>query len=118
VLWAGVIEVLTSWPNPPEVPAPPGTDRVVHHLLYAILACLSMRAGRPAKGARVSWVFALAVLLGISAFGAADEWHQQFIPRRAMELGDWVADSAGALLGILAWTASVGAMKTRVERTT
>ena len=40
-------------------------------------------------------------MLAIAAFGAVDEWHQQFIPRRSMSLHDWFADSAGALLGTM-----------------
>ena len=118
VLWAGVIEVLTSWPNPPVVAAPPGTDKVVHHALYAVLAFLSMRAGWPQSGSRLPWKLAVAVLVGVAAFGALDEWHQQFIPSRAMELGDWLADATGVIVGTVAYGLGTGVVKTRRERTT
>jgi VanZ family protein len=40
-------------------------------------------------------------MFGIAAVGALDEWHQDFIPRRSMSFADWIADSSGALVGIL-----------------
>ena len=42
----------------------------------------------------------------ISCFGALDEWHQQFIPQRSMDLLDWAADTAGATIGVLLALAS------------
>ena len=44
---------------------------------------------------------ALAIVLLISCFGALDEWHQQFIPQRSMDLLDWTADTVGATVGVL-----------------
>jgi VanZ family protein len=43
----------------------------------------------------------LLALLCISVFGALDEWHQQFIPQRSMDLLDWAADITGATAGIV-----------------
>jgi VanZ family protein len=40
-----------------------------------------------------------------SALGAADEWHQQFIPSRSMDVRDWMADTAGAVTGLSLVTA-------------
>lgn len=42
----------------------------------------------------------LGPLVGTSAMGAFDEWHQQFVPRRSMDVRDWMADSVGAILGV------------------
>ncbi len=65
--------------------------------MYGILGALVLRAtARPA-----AWTVAGASWLGIALFAAADEWHQQFISGRGTSLGDWAADLAGALLGIL-----------------
>jgi VanZ family protein len=47
-------------------------------------------------------VTAASVVLGVSLLGAVDEWHQSFIPGRSMSLPDWVADTAGATVGVLA----------------
>jgi VanZ family protein len=72
--------------------------------MYGVLGLLAVRAAR-AEGTRgVRWRVALMVLIAISLFGAIDEFHQRFIPGRGMELGDWIADSCGALLGIAAFT--------------
>ncbi|MBI3568990.1 MAG: VanZ family protein [Gemmatimonadetes bacterium] len=62
-----------------------------------------------------SRVFArgLMVVAAISCFGALDEWHQQFIPGRSMELGDWIADTTGALLGFLFSTFMAGVVLRR-----
>jgi VanZ family protein len=40
-----------------------------------------------------------------SLYGASDELHQSFIPGRSPEIGDWVADTLGALIAVLlvAW---------------
>jgi len=78
VAWAALLLVLTSIPNPPVPRTLAGTDKVVHALLYGVLA----------------W---LAVL----ALGWADEWHQQFIPGRSQDAADWLADGTGAALAIL-----------------
>lgn len=93
--------VATSIPNPPVPPGLGRFDKVVHFAMYALLAALLVWAwadGRP------SAIVVIATLLAVAAYGALDEWHQQFIPGRSMELNDWLADSAGALLGVLAAT--------------
>ena len=46
-------------------------------------------------------------LAAVSCFGATDEWHQLFVPGRSCELGDWVADSLGGGLGLLAGSAQL-----------
>jgi VanZ family protein len=48
---------------------------------------------------------ALLWLAVVSSLGAADEWHQQFIPSRSMDVRDWMADTAGAVTGLSLVTA-------------
>ena len=97
-LWAAGLLVATSWPNP-QVPDVRSGDKVVHLLMYAGLAWLVARA-------EPRWVRAagplVLVALALSALGALDEWHQQFIPGRGASVADWLADSAGAALALLA----------------
>jgi len=71
------------------------SDKVVHAGLYAVLgACLGY-GRRRASAPPPHWV-----LLGIGLlYGATDEWHQAFVPRRVPDLGDWLADAAGVFLG-------------------
>jgi VanZ family protein len=105
--WVLVIEALTSWPSPPSFGAPHGFDKVVHFTMYAALGFLAMRAVRR-QGASFWWRPFLAVACCISIWGALDEWHQQFIPSRSMELGDWIADSIGGIAGATLFTLTAG----------
>jgi VanZ family protein len=104
LLWAAVILILTSIPGS-HIPALPfrNFDKFVHLAIYGVLGWLSARAW--SNGSRIT-VAALAAVAFISCFGALDEWHQQFIPQRSMDLRDWAADSAGAALGAMLALAS------------
>lgn len=68
---------------------PPGADKVAHAGAYGVLgALLTVATGRP-------W---LAVLIA-AAFGVSDEFHQSFVPQRAADVYDVVADTVGATIG-------------------
>jgi len=70
---------------------PVGADKVGHAAAYTVLgALLTLATGRV-------WV---AVLLA-TLFGVTDEIHQYFVPWRAADVFDVVADGAGALTGAL-----------------
>ena len=76
-----------------EVPlAPPGVDKLIHGLLFAVLAV----TGRWAGVSRV----VLAPLLVL--YAAVSEIVQGMIGRDAA-VGDLVADVVGLLLGLLVW---------------
>ena len=94
-LWAAGLLAATSWPNP-DVPDVGSGDKVVHAALYAVLTLLVARA-EPRHVRRLA--SAAAIIAAGSAFGALDEWHQQFIPGRSRSTDDWVADTIGAALG-------------------
>jgi VanZ family protein len=104
LLWAAFILILTSIPGS-HLPALPSRnfDKVVHLAIYGVLGWLAMRAW--ASGSRLT-AAALVVVVLISCFGALDEWHQQFIPQRSMDVRDWAADTAGAMIGALLALAS------------
>lgn len=97
-IWVAVILVGTSWPGIDLGPASLDLDKIAHFTSYAILSGLVLRATRTP----LSWRTFLLVVAAISLFGAVDEWHQAFIPKRSMSFLDWVADTAGALTGALA----------------
>jgi VanZ family protein len=98
VIWSLVILFLTSIPNP-SIPAPKDSDKLVHFFVYAVLGALT---GRAALLQRRQLALALALVAGISVFGAIDEWHQHFIPGRSPAVNDWVADTIGGVVGIAA----------------
>jgi hypothetical protein len=43
-------------------------------------------------------------LVIVSAYGATDEWHQSFVPGRAMDVQDWIADTIGAAIAVVLYT--------------
>ncbi|TYP82680.1 VanZ family protein [Blastococcus xanthinilyticus] len=74
--------------------APPGTDKVVHLLLFAALAASGRWAG----------LRAVPLGLGLTAYAALSEVIQGVTPlARSMSLADWAADTLGIALGLLAW---------------
>ena len=95
IIWSLAILFLTSIPNP-QIAAPKNSDKVLHFAVYAVLGILTSRA---AMLQRRQVATALAIIAGISVFGAIDEWHQYFIPGRFPAVEDWVADSLGGVAG-------------------
>ena len=56
---------------------------------------------------RTTWLrVILAACLLVAAIGALDEWHQQYIQGRSTEFADWMADTAGGLIGGLLWVSA------------
>lgn len=101
-LWLALQVTLTSLPGkaiPVALPHP--LDWAGHFGLYGGLGALVARAaalrGWPLR--RLVWAGVL-----LSAWGALDELHQLFIPDRSAEVGDWLADTVGASLGLLLGT--------------
>ncbi|MCX5766740.1 MAG: VanZ family protein [Gemmatimonadetes bacterium] len=109
VVWALGIEVLTSWPNPPAMDQLPSeSDKVAHFMMYLMLGFWVARAVRQSPTPRTLLTMLLSTMVGVSVFGALDEWHQLFIPGRSMEFGDWLADSLGGIAGVGLLTLSAG----------
>jgi VanZ family protein len=104
LLWAALILILTSIPGS-HIPVPPfrNFDKIVHLAIYGVLGWLTARAW--SNGSTIT-AAALATIVLISCFGALDEWHQQFIPQRSMELLDWATDTTGAAIGVILALAS------------
>ena len=99
VAWAVCILVATWIPGAmvPRIPAPDGTDKLVHFLFFVVLGFLIQRA----LHVQGSAVVTLYAILALAAFGALEEFVQQFIPGRDMELFDWIADVSGAIVGVV-----------------
>lgn len=103
--YMGLIFLLSSQAHLP-VPALPAIDKVAHFLEYAFLGVLVMRAAQgygAGKGRGVALSLAICTI-----YAASDELHQAYTPNRASELSDFLADSAGATLGVAAWYAARG----------
>jgi UDP-N-acetylmuramyl pentapeptide phosphotransferase/UDP-N-acetylglucosamine-1-phosphate transferase len=97
--WMAVIFVLSAQSNLPNLmPGLPGLEEIAGHLsVYALLAALLWWALRGA-GIRypAAWALVAAVL-----YGAADEFHQSFVPGRTMTVNDLLVDLIGAGLALL-----------------
>src|SRR2546423_11710921 len=97
ILWAAIIFLLSSMSAPPMPPmAFPLRDKIGHAVLYAGLAWLVARA-LWLHSRSLPKTLALAILL-VSAYGASDEFHQQFVPYRTCDVMDWLADTIGAAI--------------------
>ncbi len=80
----------------------PPMDKFAHASVFGCLALvldLALRLNRPGLP---MYRRHLLVFVAVSLFGATDEWHQFFVPGRSCEFGDWVADSVGGGLSLLA----------------
>lgn len=95
--WVALTLTLTSIPNPEFDPSFPGADKIAHFGFYGVAGFLFVLWRRETgKGAAVAvvWAAIFAALLG-----AGDEFHQQWIPGRSMDLLDWAADFGGGTAG-------------------
>jgi len=107
--YAGLIFFLSSREIPPAfLPPIPHIDKLAHVLEYGLLAVLCFRAlwcerGRPTP----FWVLILGVVLTM-VYGAADEFHQYFIPTREFSWLDLAADGVGAAMASALWEPVTG----------
>ena len=84
-------------------------DKLVHLGLYAVFGATLAHAHTRSKGGIAHWIL---ILVG-STYGAGDEWHQSFVPGRSPQVSDWIADSAGVLIGYAAlfWALSAASKR-------
>jgi VanZ family protein len=109
-IWAAVILLLTSFPNPQNLlPSPPGLDKLAHTAVYCILAFLMAAWLRRQASPRPWWL----IFVFLATFGLLDELHQIPIPGRFFSWWDVVADLVGVALGI---TAVLGVSRRQSEK--
>jgi VanZ family protein len=96
-----VILAATSLPasQVPDVGVP-HVDKLAHLGLYGVLGALVARSLPRGAGALPSMRLLLLALAAIALFGAADEWHQQWVPGRSADTLDWCADMVGATFAL------------------
>ena len=107
VLYAGTIFYLSAQSHPQEkLPSflfEEVSDKVLHAVEYGILALLCYRAFRWAAGPAVARQAVLLAIVAASIYGMTDEVHQAFVPFRESGWEDWLADTIGAVIGVLSW---------------
>ena len=77
---------------PLSVPAPPGSDLLVHFLVFGTMAFAAVSFSR--HPGRLAGFAVMTV-----ALGAGLEYAQGFVPYRSPAIADAVADGAGGLVG-------------------
>lgn len=95
--WTIVILLLTSLPLPPSVAAHGQADKLVHFGLYFGLGVTLARAARISQAGTLALA---GLFLAGMGFAAGDELLQNWIPRRAPQMDDWLADLAGLAIGV------------------
>lgn len=98
--WMAIIFYLSHQPTLGVPSLFENQDKVMHAGAYGLLAALilgAMPLRFPGYTRQQAW---LSVMLA-SLYGISDEFHQSFIPGRSPEVGDWMADTLGALLATI-----------------
>lgn len=96
-----ILLIGTHYPDPGRfVPLDATGDKPLHFLAYGLLALLAGASVAAGGG----WGFrrAVALALGLAAFGVLDEVTQPFFPPRTADVRDWAFDCAGIAVGLLA----------------
>lgn len=110
ITYAGGIFCLS---HQPELPGPPGGDKMAHIVVYGglgfLLAWACLGSG-PAAARTRAMRLAVAVGLGIG-YGISDEFHQSFVPGRDPSFGDIIADAIGVILGASAFLVAESAAR-------
>lgn len=75
-------------------------DKLIHAGAFGLLATLVLRVFFDAQRPWRSVVLAAA---GASIYGVLDEFRQSFTPGRSVEVADWIADTTGAFVAVLAY---------------
>jgi len=93
----GASSVSDPGPLPPHI-----TDKIAHVAAYAVLSLLLIRALAGGRADGITWQRALLAIVLTTLYGASDEFHQRFTPRRTPDLLDLRADLVGACGGVAA----------------
>ena len=95
---AGFVFYLSSLSSP-HAPHFQFSDKVYHVIAYATLGFLWVRALRPSERGWSLWKILALAFAGCLLYGLSDEYHQSFIPHRAVEVADVATDAIGGVLG-------------------
>ncbi|HEB51494.1 MAG TPA: VanZ family protein [Desulfobulbus sp.] len=86
-----------------ELPDLPDIDKLLHSLVYGVLAATALFAVPSACTSRRPWLTMVLVVLFCLAYGTSDEFHQSFVPGRTPSAWDLAADTLGAVLVCAGW---------------
>jgi VanZ family protein len=105
VAYAALIYVVSAQSSfAVRLPRFPHADKVVHATEYAGFGFLAARAVTILVPRGPAFAAGVAIVVG-ACYGATDELHQRFVPRRDSDPWDLVADIVGSALGAGAYLA-------------
>jgi VanZ family protein len=90
-------------------------DKLLHLAAFCGLGVLAMAACHGGWRAPAAVATTAAMVVTVT-YGAMDEIHQSMVPGRDASVGDFLADTAGALAALAVYTAIVG-WRSRVRKT-
>ena len=113
VLYMAAIFYVSSLPQPPMPPSPDKPWHAIAYLGFAVVVVRAIAGGLPRRvDGRIA---GLAIAIAVT-YAATDEVHQLFVPGRSADVADWIADTAGALMGTAAcWAWGIIAQTSRDE---
>ncbi len=98
VVYCGLIFGLSAQEKLPVPEVFHFQDKLIHAAAYFVMAVFSWRAFRHVI-IKPQSLTVLAVMF-CSLYGVSDEWHQSFVPGRTTSIGDWLADTIGAVMAM------------------
>lgn len=97
--WAGIIFLLSSFPNPPGPRGPEWQSYLAHTVGYAVFGFLAARLFAATWPAAPPWRLTLAAWGLAVLYGISDEFHQSFVANRHASALDVAFDALGAAIG-------------------
>lgn len=99
LLYCCIIFGVSSIPNVQFPESVPTSDKLLHMSEYAVLAALFARAVRAKSQTQWALLIWANAVFFVTFYGITDEFHQSYIPGRASDLADLVADISGGSIG-------------------
>ena len=81
----------------PNIYIPYSPDKILHFLIFGLLATVILRTKMLKKLRTRDLIICITI---VSIYGFLDEICQSFTPERSVELGDWIADTVGAIVAV------------------
>jgi VanZ family protein len=98
--WAGIVFLLSSFPNPPGPRGPEWQSYLAHIVEYAVLGLLAVRLLATLRPGAPAWRVAAAAWMLAVLYGISDEFHQSFVPNRHASALDVAFDALGGAIGV------------------
>jgi len=76
------------------------SDKILHFIVFGLLGFFMIHSFKNSYSQVIQKYAAGWAIIFTSGYGIVDELHQILVPGRSCSLGDWLADTAGALLAV------------------